>query len=653
MARLRLLGEVMLTNIGGQDATPRSVKGRALLAYLALAPKGRVDRGKIAGLLWSESSDAKASLRQCVRELREAADAASLDIFTADMHSLTLDLKALWVDALEIERLAANADVADPERMSALYAGELLEGLEVRDPEFEAWLGVKRSYLREQACRWLERALQRGLDTNDFVVLRRAAYALLALDPAHEEAHRALIRHHALRGDPAAAVRQYLDCRQALARELDLTPSAETEALLKQIRSSTFCGAPNISPVLSVATQGGLGPLRASLSVEQRSLAAADPCEAEVLAALAAGLREALSRKGRLSIMAALPRAISADGKAQTPDELCYRVELSMLSRAERMRFCAELAETGSGKVLWAEHHDRAFGSDIFALVDDIASKLARRVDQEVGLAEILRASRRPVESLSAYDCVLRAIPLIFKLTPDSFNEAERLLRTAGEADPYDPLVYVWRAFWYSFDIGQGWERELDAAKKELSFLIRRAIELDPRSPLALAVAGHIASFVNHDYGQALDLFERSLQLDPDSAYARDLNAVTLCYTGRAEEALRELERCRDLWQRHPDLFCFQTTACIALLLAGRFDEASAVGLKTVRDNPNYLAAYRPLIASLGHLGRIEEARKHLADLHQLQPDFSIDWFQANYPPLPADCRERYIKGLRKAGVRE
>jgi tetratricopeptide (TPR) repeat protein len=186
-----------------------------------------------------------------------------------------------------------------------------------------------------------------------------------------------------------------------------------------------------------------------------------------------------------------------------------------------------------------------------------------------------------------------------------------------------------------------------------LEFIVHRALELDPSNPMALAVAGHIASFVDHDYGQALTLFDRSLSIDPNSAYAWDLSALTLCYTGRAEEGLQRLHASRGVWERHPNPYYFRTTGCIGLMLAGCYEQAIELCCRTIRENPNFHAPYRPLIASLGHLGRISEARESLASLHRLQPDFSIGWFRANYPPLQADYAARYLDGLRKAGVPE
>jgi adenylate cyclase len=59
------------------------------------------------------------------------------------------------------------------------------------------------------------------------------------------------------------------------------------------------------------------------------------------------------------------------------------------------------------------------------------------------------------------------------------------------------------------------------------------------------------------------------------------------------------------------------------------------------------------LIASLGHLGRRDEARRYLRKLLSLEPDFAIDKFAKGYPFKFDRDRERYLEGLRRAGVPE
>src|SRR3954447_6653156 len=235
-ARLYILGSQRLITHDGRNVTPKSGKARALIAYTALSPGGNSHRSKTSALLWSESVDAKASLRQCIKETRRIFTEAGLEILSVDIQRISLDLGSLWVDALEVERLARSSNPEDLKAMVDLYSGDLLENTDIRNPEFEEWLLTERNRLRRTVCDTLENALGRSPEECNPEWTDWMAAALLVFDPANEKAHQTIMRRHASRGDIAGAIRQYQTCRDALARELDLTPSPETEALLRRLR---------------------------------------------------------------------------------------------------------------------------------------------------------------------------------------------------------------------------------------------------------------------------------------------------------------------------------------------------------------------------------------------------------------------------------
>jgi DNA-binding SARP family transcriptional activator/TolB-like protein len=628
----------------GRDVTPRSAKARGLLAYVALAPAGTAPRAKLAALLWGDSLTAMASLRQAVKEIRNAT--LGLEVFAADHHSLRLDLERVWVDVFAFDEVVEQAhDLAE---IQAACARGLLEDETIRAEGFEDWLVVEQTRCRQHLVHVLEDRLARALGRAARDLAVGYAEALLVLDPVHEQAHRALMRCHADAGDIAGAIRRYEVCRTVLARELDLVPSIETESLLQEIRGRAGGLQPGGRFVPGPAPTERPKSF-ASIAVAYHAAPTNDPVDQTLGMALAGRLREALSRVRWFSVRD--QDALIMPETRQEPVD--YDVRIGLLRGGRRVRMLVELRSIELQKILWAEHCDRPLGDDLFDLVDGLALALAGRIDREVQLAEITRVRRKPIETLSAYERVLRAIPLIFELTREGFAEAGRMLQDAQAADPYDATVYAWRAFWYSINIGQDWVRDSDAAKEEVDALVRRGLELDPSNALVLSVAGHIAAYVDHDYERALHLFDRSLKLDPSSAYAWDSSAVALSYAGRADEALRRIGGAAELWQQHPDAYYFRTTACIAMLLAGKPEEAVAVGRQAVRENPNFQASYRPLIASLGLTGRQEEAERYLGELRRLHPDFSVGWFKEHYPPLHGEGREHYIEGLRKAGVRE
>jgi DNA-binding SARP family transcriptional activator/Tfp pilus assembly protein PilF len=140
--RLRMLGTLSVSQHGRALELPASRKARALLAYLALAPRA-TSRHRLCNLLWQSAIDPRGELRWALSKLRGVVGAARID---GREDSLRLDLDDGCVDALEIQR-AARAGFA-PERANellALFDGDFLEGLDVAGcPEFTAWLLAQR-----------------------------------------------------------------------------------------------------------------------------------------------------------------------------------------------------------------------------------------------------------------------------------------------------------------------------------------------------------------------------------------------------------------------------------------------------------------------------------------------------------------------------
>jgi len=653
VARLQILGGFRLTSQGGRDATPRGAKTRGLIAYLALSPIGSADRAKLASLLWSESPDAKANLRQSIKEARKTFAEAGLRLFSADRYSLSLGLDGLWVDALELDRLVHAAGV-DTEEIVSLYGGPLLDGLHIADPVFDDWLTIERQARHQQACDTLERALRRHVNEERFGAVKKIAEALLRIEPTHEEAHQALIKSYGIQRDYAGAARQYQRCREALARDLDVSPSPETEALLRDIRAATL-QEPRIEASEVTPAPVALQPSSPRVAVEPVTVVPKEGPDLYVGAIVDTSIREALSRFRWFSVVDLGASRSLANGSAEAyagnrvadPD---YTVKIGLLRLGERVRLTAELRQVATGRIVWANHHDGAVG-EVLNLADDLADVMGAHLERELQLAEVARARSQPGDRLSAHDCVMRATPLIYRMTPGSLEEADRLLKSAMAMDPTRAATYNWRAFSRLINLGQQWAGDVPAAVEEIDWLTRSAIEHDPNDAVARALRGHIDAFIFHNFDHALDCFDRCLRLNPSLAFGWAFSAVTCCYLGDTEEALRRLDRYRRLQPFDSYPFYFNTAFCLAYALSGQYEKAAAMGRRVIGDNPNYFAVYRPLIASLGHLGQVDEARTYLAKLLENEPHFTIDWFRTKYPPLASDQFEQYVKGLRQGGV--
>lgn len=113
----------------GRDLTPKSSKGQALLALLLTEKSHKRSRLWLQDRLWSRSQADRgaASLRQALRQIRQA--------FKPWDSLLCSNRKAVWLD---MDQIASDWPAKTPTQ-------EFLDGLDVDDPEFDAWIRAIRS----------------------------------------------------------------------------------------------------------------------------------------------------------------------------------------------------------------------------------------------------------------------------------------------------------------------------------------------------------------------------------------------------------------------------------------------------------------------------------------------------------------------------
>src|ERR1700752_3039867 len=96
--RVLLLGPLQVIQNGAQLLLPPSRKVRALLAYLAMAPRP-VTREKLCELFWDAADDPKSELRWCLTKLRLLVDGPTMKRLIADRERVRIDINSLDVDA--------------------------------------------------------------------------------------------------------------------------------------------------------------------------------------------------------------------------------------------------------------------------------------------------------------------------------------------------------------------------------------------------------------------------------------------------------------------------------------------------------------------------------------------------------------------------
>lgn len=242
MLRCYLLGGFRVA-IGARlvpESAWRLRKARQTLVLLALAPGHTLHREQVQDWLWPELNAPAAanSLRYTLRVARRtlAPDAATGGRYLR-LHDGKLVLcpeAPLWVDVEAFEAAAAEARRRGEPHLyqaaAALYTGDLLP-----EERYEDWAAARRAALRELYLSVLFEQAARQEARGEWPAAVETLQALVAAEPAHEDAHVELMRLHAAHGQRYQALRQYQQMREALWRELEAEPAAATQQLYAQL----------------------------------------------------------------------------------------------------------------------------------------------------------------------------------------------------------------------------------------------------------------------------------------------------------------------------------------------------------------------------------------------------------------------------------
>jgi len=665
VVRLRLIGQMEAWTLTSENVLPAGRKTRALLAVIALSSPRAALRGRLAELLWSRRPEeqARASLRQEIHRLLETLAPAGTEVLSVTRDHLSLRPGVVWVDVEEVMRATTD----QPASLS-LLDGDLLEDLDGIDPTFDAWLTTERERLRDRARTVAEALLREQVEPEAAIP---AAQRLLQIDRAHEGAWRALMRAHAARGERGMAIQAYDRCRAVLADLLDASPSAETQKLLAEIRGPAGSRMPLRPPppppvadepdeptaVLEPRTQE-LHPTRggAHVGVMPLQLVGTTEEESHLAPGLAEEITTALARFRWMFVVASNSLARFA---AETRDESAIRrtfgldflLDGSIQRVRNRLRITVRLLDLRAGnQVVWARRFDRQ-SNDLLSLQDEIASEVVAQIDPEILLIEAKRSASQPPVDATAYDLMLRSIPLIGRMEREAFMQAGEYLSRAIELEPEYAAAHAWYAYWQVFLVGQDWADDPAAAMEAAGQHAERAVALDPYDARALTIAGHVRAFLHRRLHEAIALHERALSLNPNLAMAWALSAIAYAYLGDLDEAERRNNRYKKLSPLDPHAFLYDGFFTVINLLKRDYESAVAMGRAVTQMNSALSAGFKPYLAALGHLGRTQEAAVARRRLLAIEPDFTVERFIATTPLARDSDRCLFAEGLRLAGV--
>jgi len=322
-----------------------------------------------------------------------------------------------------------------------------------------------------------------------------------------------------------------------------------------------------------------------------------------------------------------------------------YLASGSIRQADNRIRISVQLIEAATGKMIWADNLERAY-DDVFALEDEVAARIASNLASRIEGESIASAARKPPDSMSAFDCVLRARQYQDSYDQDEIAAARALLERAIELDPRYAAAYACLAHTHVRESESEWcVTRLEALKQAVE-LSHKAVALDEFDSFAHMVMGWA-----YMYQEKFDLAEvhldHAIECNPNTYDAYCIKSWLLAFTGRAAEVAVCGTRALQLNPLAPD-------ECLKGITTARYtdgDYASALEmLERIEDPDDQSEALRA--ACLAQLGRDSEARRAAARAVEMGGDFlqSQEWLTLWPFKYPAD-REHFLDGLRKSKV--
>lgn len=649
ISKIFLFGTMRAVGPEGENILPRSRKGRALLAYLCLAKGERVSRSRLIGLLWDRSGDTQArmSLRHALSELNAVVNSQAPALVEIDREGVGVNVAACWIDAL-----------AAPDQV-----GRLLEDLEGVSPPFDHWLAAERTRIEDGIRTILEDELGNLVEKDAAPgLVAAAARRLINFDPTHEAATRTLMTAFVRMGDRAQAIREFERCRKALRTSLDLAPSKETVALYEAVRLVSATDIPGPlrrvrvevpNPQPEAEDGDGQAPTIAVLPFSSLCPKTGRDHAAE---GLVEDLIETLSRIPNFFVISRLS-TLAFRNQERPPREVGevlgvrYVISGSMRLVGDHLRLNVELTDTRKGAALWSSRLDERC-VDLLEVQNRLAHGIARRVAPYLHAAEIKRARIKPPEHRGAYELFLQAQENMHNSSRVVFESSEHLFDEAIARDPQYSTALAWRAYWHVLRVGQGWSPNPvhDAAQAEV--FARRACDANMMEPMALAVQGHIASYLKKDFDLAFQHFETALRINPNAAPAWLWSAAAHAWVGNGPQALQEINKAIALSPYDPLMYAYSSVTGVAYLVEGQYERAIESQLRALSENRTYTSAYRMLIISLVLAEREDEARSAANLLLHLEPDLTVERFRTQYPMGSENPQAAlYCNALARAGV--
>jgi TolB-like protein/Flp pilus assembly protein TadD len=632
-----------------------------MLGYLALVSRP-VTRSQICELLWDAADDPRGELRWCLSKIRGLVDEQGHKRVITDGSTIRLDLSDCVVDTLEVTRAPEHGiqklGVERQRELAALFAGDLLEGLEIaRSPLFDAWITAERRRFRGIQAVLLEN-LARALPHD---AAARYIDEWLKLSPFDRNAHELLLTSLARQGRHAEGDAHLASAGKLFEADgLDAAPlrelwrsAREFSAAQDQVAPSVELASSSLAEISRRAPAAGAATRRASIAVMPFVDCASDvDMRGGAADALAYDVTTRLA-KLRSMFVIAQGTTFALRDRAVGPEEagrilnVDYVVSGSVRRIGKKLTVSAELIETRTARIVWADVFAEKI-NDALDVLNEIGNRIVASVAHEIEMVERNRAILKAPSSLDAWEAHHRGLWHMYRFNKTDNERARQFFSQAVALDPTFARAYAGLSFAHFQNAFLGWKKAAPEIERAYA-AAGSGLMVDDRDPAAHWAMGR-ALMLRGNQSEAIRELEHAVDLSPNYASAHYSLAFLHSMSGDPKAAISFSDYSRQLSPFDPLLFAMLGTRAISLARLGQHQEAADWAVKAAA-RPNAHQHIMTIAAiTNGLAGRVDDANCYLDRIKERVPNYRLADFFAAFRYSP-DAAAIFTEGARKIGL--
>lgn len=254
--------------------------------------------------------------------------------------------------------------------------------------------------------------------------------------------------------------------------------------------------------------------------------------------------------------------------------------------RGDDLKLSLELVNTQTQDVIWTEQYDRK-QSDLVSLQSEIAKDVSTKLKSKLSGADEAKVTKTSTVNPEAYQAYLKGRYYWNRRSAENLKKAIEQFDIAVQKDPNYALAYIGLADSYGIAgnfPGMSVKESIPRAKA----YVTKALEIDDSLGEAYATLGLINA-LQWNWAEAGKAYQRSIELNPNYATARQWYSRLLNTLGRKDEAMAEIKRANEI-----DPLSLVVISNLAGFYRERGDYQSAIeqNNKIFEIDPSYIAVH-------------------------------------------------------------